>query len=241
MPSPPEAGDVPPEERPPEERPPRGEPAPGSPGQRAPGGEPAPGSPEPRTPGGGPPPASPEPRTPGGGPPPGSPEEALRRLEQRLDRASEAAERLMAQVAREAVRPAQPPGAGDPTTGGAGNPPSGAGDPTGGAGDPTGGAGKPPPGPGDPTGGATGGTPPNPPPAGWQSAEDGARSSTPELDPFVALVQAVRDLIPPDLQERLIAALREVLMALRALIDWYLERLDRRREHGIEVQDIPIL
>jgi hypothetical protein len=30
-------------------------------------------------------------------------------------------------------------------------------------------------------------------------------------------------------------------MALRALIDWYLDRLDRRREQGVEVQDIPIL
>ena len=57
----------------------------------------------------------------------------------------------------------------------------------------------------------------------------------------MALVQAVRDLIPPDLQQRLIAAFREVLLALRALIDWYLDRLDRRREQGVEVQDIPIL
>ena len=63
----------------------------------------------------------------------------------------------------------------------------------------------------------------------------------PELDPLVALVQAMRDLIPPELQRRLAAALREVLLALRALIDWYLERLERRREQGVEVQDIPIL
>jgi hypothetical protein len=178
-------------------------------------------------------------------PAPGPPEEALRRLEQRLDRASEAAERLMAQVAGEAVRARKAPGAGGPAggagnpTGGAGNPTAGAGagGPAGGAGNPTGGAGDPTPGPGSPGGDP----PPNPPPAGWQSADDGARGSTSELDPFVALVQAVRDLIPPDVQERLTAALREVLMALRALIDWYLERLDRRREQGVEVQDIPIL
>jgi hypothetical protein len=79
-----------------------------------------------------------------------------------------------------------------------------------------------------------------PPPAGWQTAED-SRESTSELDPLVALVQAMRDLVPPDLQRRLIAAVRELLMALRALIDWYLERLDGRREQGVEVQDIPIL
>jgi hypothetical protein len=190
MPSPSDAGGFPPE------------------GQ-SPGSDPAAGH-EPR---GGPTPQRPESPS---GPSPGSPDETLRRLEQRLDRASEAAERLMAQVAGEAVRAAATPGAGSAVGGG-------------------GGAGEPGAGAGNPAGGAT------PPPAGWQNAEDRARSSTPELDPFVALVQAVRDLIPPDLQERLIAALREVLMALRALIDWYLERLDRRREQGVDVQDIPIL
>ena len=57
----------------------------------------------------------------------------------------------------------------------------------------------------------------------------------------MALVQAMRDLDPPDLQRGLIAALREVLLALRALIDWYLERLERGASRAVEVQDIPIL
>jgi hypothetical protein len=57
----------------------------------------------------------------------------------------------------------------------------------------------------------------------------------------VALAQALRDLVPPELQRRLAAAIRELLLALRALIDWYLERLERRREQAVEVQDIPIL
>ena len=35
----------------------------------------------------------------------------------------------------------------------------------------------------------------------------------------------MRDLIPPELQQRLAEALREVLQALRDLLDWYLERL----------------
>ena len=156
---------------------------------------------------GGPAPESREPRS---VPEPRSPEETLRRLEQRLDQASAAAERLIAQAAAEAARAGiQAASAGNPDGGGAGDP---------GAGDE-----------------------PDPPPAGWQTAEDTSRGPTPELDPFVALVQAMRDLIPPDLQRRLIAALREVLLALRALIDWYLERLERKREQGVEVQDIPIL
>src|SRR5947209_6090362 len=134
------------------------------------------------------------------GPPPGSAEEALRRLEARLDRASEAAERLMAQAAEAA--------AGSPSPS-AGNPSSGS-------------------------------DPGKPPPAGWQIPED-ARAGTAELDPFVALAQALRDLVPPELQRRLVAAIRELLLALRALIDWYLERMERRREQAVEVQDIPIL
>jgi hypothetical protein len=144
-------------------------------------------------------------------PPPGSAEEALRRLEQRLDRASEAAERLMAQAAAEAARAANP-----------GEPP---GDPSG----VPGGGGEDP------------GEPVKPPPAGWQIPGNGHAGLSSELDPFVALVQALRDLIPPELQRRLVAALRELLLALRALIDWYLERLERQREQSVEVQDIPIL
>ena len=147
--------------------------------------------------------------------PPGTAEEALRRLEQRLDRASEAAERLMAQAAEAAAG----------SLGGVRDP-SGAGD--------RGGAGS-----GGDSGGAS--EPAKAPPRGWQVPEDAPAGGDSDLDPFLTLVQALRDLIPPELQRRLVAALRELLLALRALIDWYLERLERRREQGVEVQDIPIL
>jgi len=205
---------------------------------------------------GGVPPEGHEPRN---APAPGSPEEALRRLEQRLDQASEAARRLMAQAAEEAIRAssaggASRGGAGRAGRGGVGGaaPVDADGADRGGAGDRSpAAAGGPAPvdadeagstgdsadGAGDPQGA----DPLDPPPAGWQTADDGDRDPTSELDPLVALAQAMRDLIPPDLQQRLIAALREVLLALRALIDWYLERLDRQREQGVEVQDIPIL
>jgi hypothetical protein len=159
----------------------------------------------------------------------------LRRLEQRLDQASEAAERLMAQAAAAAAARVAA-GAGESAAGtgesAAGGNPGGAPGQSAAGGNPGGAPGQSGPGAGDPA---------TPPPAGWQTTDDGIRGSTSELDPLVALVQAVRDLIPPDLQQRLIAAFREVLLALRALIDWYLDRLDRRREQGVEVQDIPIL
>ena len=177
-------------------------------------------------------PSAPEP----GDPP--SPEDALRRLELRLDQASKAAERLMAQAAADAAaRRRQPrPGRRHPAAPARRlrrrQPRPGRRQPGPGAGNPA----------RAPAGARRGRLRPTRPPAGWQTSDEDSRPGyVPELDPLVALVRAVRDLIPPDLQRRLAAALREVLLALRALIDWYLERLDRRREQGVEVQDIPIL
>jgi hypothetical protein len=121
---------------------------------------------------------------------PNEPSEALRRLEERLERASDAAERLIAEAAARAAGP------------------------------------------------------PKPPPAGWQSPDpeaDSPRGRDRDLELLVGMVRSLRELIPPELQQRLTVALREVLLAIRALIDWYLERLDQRRAEPVEVQDIPIL
>jgi hypothetical protein len=81
-----------------------------------------------------------------------------------------------------------------------------------------------------------------PPPSGWQSAsgagEGAARTS--EVEALVQAIRALRDLLPADVLERLAAAIRELLLALRALIDFYVERLEGRSEQPAEVQDIPI-
>ena len=114
----------------------------------------------------------------------------LSRLEKRLDRASEAAERLISEAASAALR--------------------------------------------------------RPPPAGWQSPPpDPEESGAPlfgasEVDLLLEAIRSLRDRIPPDLQRRLGEALRELLLALRALINWYLERSERERREPTEVQDIPI-
>ena len=117
------------------------------------------------------------------------PEAPLRRLEQRLSQASDAAERLIAEAAR-------------------------------------------------------GEAPGRVPPAGWQTP--GAERPPPdgrpgaELDALMQAIQTLRELIPAEVMERITAAIREVLLALKALIDFYLERLDRRGSEPAEVQDIPI-
>ena len=86
-----------------------------------------------------------------------------------------------------------------------------------------------------------------PPPAGWQSASDeapdgeGPAMGASEVDLLLEAIRSLRDRVPPDLQRRLSEALRELLIALRALIDWYQERSERERREPSEVQDIPIL
>lgn len=83
------------------------------------------------------------------------------------------------------------------------------------------------------------------PPSGWQAAGEHDRASSTrvggELEQVLQLLGAVRDLIPPELQQRLIEAVRQLLLAVRALLDWYLERLEQRRRTPVEVQDIPVL
>lgn len=63
--------------------------------------------------------------------------------------------------------------------------------------------------------------------------------SGPDLSALFVLLDGLRRAAPAELQERLTPLIREALLTLRSLIDWYLERLDRRpRERRVE--DIPI-
>lgn len=84
---------------------------------------------------------------------------------------------------------------------------------------------------------------PTPPPSGWAApgADEEPRSAAGELDGLVAALASLRDLVPPELQRRLAEALRELLLAIRALLDWYIERLDREQAATGEAEDIPIL
>jgi hypothetical protein len=75
----------------------------------------------------------------------------------------------------------------------------------------------------------------------WQSEFESAaaRPGLPDFSPVFALLDSLRRMVPPELQEQFLALQREVLLTLRALIDWYLERLDAR-SRPVEVEDIPI-
>jgi hypothetical protein len=69
----------------------------------------------------------------------------------------------------------------------------------------------------------------------------GAPPPPPGFDPsalFVVL-DGLRRVAPRELQGQLTDLIREFLLTLRSLIDWYLERLDRPRREP-EVENIPI-
>jgi hypothetical protein len=72
--------------------------------------------------------------------------------------------------------------------------------------------------------------------AGAESAADAGEESGPagdgrptpagDLEALVALLEALRELVPPELQQQLADVTRQVLLLIRALIDWWVQRLD---------------
>jgi hypothetical protein len=86
------------------------------------------------------------------------------------------------------------------------------------------------------------GTPREPvPPRGWETPR-GDAAAAPDLQALMALLDAVRDSVPAELSRQLAEALRQLLLALRALLDWYIERLGEPAPGrvGLEVEDIPL-
>ena len=69
--------------------------------------------------------------------------------------------------------------------------------------------------------------PPPPPPRGFDPSS------------LFLVLDGLRRAAPRELQGQLTEVIREFLLTLRSLIDWYLERLDRPRREP-EVENIPI-
>jgi hypothetical protein len=69
--------------------------------------------------------------------------------------------------------------------------------------------------------------PPPPPPPGFDPSS------------LFLVLDGLRRAAPRELQGQLTDLIREFLLTLRSLIDWYLERLDRPRREP-EVENIPI-
>jgi hypothetical protein len=152
-------------------------------------------------------------------------QDALRRLEERLELASGAAERLFSEAAAQATSAAlnaTRAGAAPRAETTAHAPET------------------------EPTAGAARGDRDarrraDPPPQGWASDEQAGPLPPGDLELLITALEAIGELVPPDLRRRLGDAVREVLLAVRALIDWYLERDEGRSSEPPEVQDIPVL
>ena len=79
------------------------------------------------------------------------------------------------------------------------------------------------------------------PPGGWAPPPREAGEATTEMQALVALLESLRDLLPPELREQVTALVRQLLLVLRALIDWLVDRLEHGpRGAAPEVEDIPI-
>jgi hypothetical protein len=82
---------------------------------------------------------------------------------------------------------------------------------------------------------AGGGVPPN----GWASSPS-SESPFGDLSMLLRLLDSARGAIPPELARQLADALHELLVALRAIIDWSIARLEHDRPDEPRVEDIPI-
>ena len=78
------------------------------------------------------------------------------------------------------------------------------------------------------------------PPRGWSVPGEERESQFPDLAQLTALIESLRGIVPPELARQLADALRELLIALRAVLDWYIARLEPPEPGSSDVEDIPV-
>ena len=61
-----------------------------------------------------------------------------------------------------------------------------------------------------------------------------------EVQTLLGLLEALTAVVPRELAQQLRELVRQVLLTVRALIDWYLVRAEGDAPTSVEVQDIPI-
>jgi hypothetical protein len=78
------------------------------------------------------------------------------------------------------------------------------------------------------------------PPRGWSVPGEERSGPFPDLGQLTALIEALRGIVPPELARQLADALRELLIAIRAVLDWYIARLEPPEPPSSDVEDIPV-
>jgi hypothetical protein len=61
-----------------------------------------------------------------------------------------------------------------------------------------------------------------------------------ELDALVGVLRALHELLPPELAQQVSDLVRQILLLLRAIVDFWVQQLDAPRAAGVDVQNIPI-
>ena len=79
----------------------------------------------------------------------------------------------------------------------------------------------------------------NTPPNGWASPGSGP-PAVPDFAALFALLDAAKGTLPPELLRQVADARRELLIALRAVLDYSIDKLDRPAPEARDVEDIPI-
>ena len=78
------------------------------------------------------------------------------------------------------------------------------------------------------------------PPAGWD-VPGRADEANAELEALVRMLALLRDVLPPELRAQLAELVRQLLVFVRAVLDWWIERMaDGPRGDEPPVEDIPI-
>jgi hypothetical protein len=79
------------------------------------------------------------------------------------------------------------------------------------------------------------------PPRGWRvPGDDRGAPSFPDLSQLAALLESMQGVVPPELARAVADALRELLIAVRSVLDWYIARLEPEEAGAREVEDIPV-
>lgn len=78
------------------------------------------------------------------------------------------------------------------------------------------------------------------PPAGWD-VPGRADDANAELEALLRLLAMLRDVVPPELRAQLAELVRQLLIFVRAVLDWWIERIESGpRGEEPRVEDIPI-
>ncbi len=78
------------------------------------------------------------------------------------------------------------------------------------------------------------------PPAGWD-VPGRADEANAELEALVRMLAMLREVVPPELRAQLAELVRQLLVFVRAVLDWWIERMeDGPRGDEPRVEDIPI-